>query len=257
MIRILKISLFFLFVAAVLILMGFIHRENGNRMLKGTIVRIDRETEKGFLNDSTLKTMVERMDSVSRKKIKDIPLKHIERIIGSNAYVEQADAFVNLDRNLIINVREKTPLFRVFPRNNSSYYVSASGYMFPVSEKYTARVPVVNGYLDMVYDNDHPYIFDTAYKTNTLREIYRLIGLIDESNFLRAQISQVYVNSKGEFDLIPQVGDHIIRMGTIDRAAEKLANLEIWYKKAMLMEDLNKYEIVNIKYKNQIVCTQK
>ena len=44
----------------------------------------------------------------------------------------------------------------------------------------------------------------------------------------------------------------------MEDASQKLKNLELWYKKAMVKEESwNKYSIINIKYKDQVVCTQK
>ncbi|RKY94428.1 MAG: hypothetical protein DRQ13_08275, partial [Ignavibacteriae bacterium] len=39
---------------------------------------------------------------------------------------------------------------------------------------------------------------------------------------------------KHEYDLIPEVGNHIIQLGSADNSMEKLDKLEIWYKKAFV-----------------------
>ncbi len=257
MLRILKITLFILFAVGVLGLMGFIYFENGNQELNEVIVRIDRETEDGFLDENRLLTLIDKSDSVRNKMIKEISTRRIENIIGQNVFVQNADAYINLDKNLIINVREKVPVLRIFPRKDDGFYIDQNGQMFPLSENYTYRVIIANGYLNFSYDGDHLSIYDTVYKKNTLRDIFELTNIIHKNDFLTAQISQIYVNSIGEYDLIPELGDHIIQLGTVENASEKLTNLEYWYKKAMLKEEWNKYKIINIKYKDQVVCTQK
>ena len=50
-------------------------------------------------------------------------------------------------------------LFRVFPRKADGFYVDVNGNMFPLSENYTARVLIVNGYLDDEFDKDFPRHF--------------------------------------------------------------------------------------------------
>ncbi len=256
MIRILKISLFAVFIAAVMSLMGFIYIENSNQPIREIIVRIDREGEKGFLDKTQLTGLIESEDSISRKTIREIQVASIEKLISKNAFVFQVDAYINLDRNLIVNIKEQSPLVRIFPRHSDGFYISKEGTIFPLSERYASRVLIANGYLETNYQKDHPDIFDTLYQDQPLADIYRLAKLISANPFLRAQISQIYVNSKKEFDLIPELGEHIIQMGTMENVEDKLANLEIWYKKAMTREDWNKYKIINIKYKNQVVCTQ-
>ena len=72
MIRILKISLFVVFVLAILGLMGFIYIENGNQQLADVSVRIDRMTENGFLKeDKLLSNWWSANDSVSQKLIRE------------------------------------------------------------------------------------------------------------------------------------------------------------------------------------------
>jgi cell division protein FtsQ len=43
----------------------------------------------------------------------------------------------------------------------------------------------------------------------------------------------------------------------LDNIDEKLRNLESFYKKKLLKEGWEKYEIINLMYTNQIVCTKK
>ena len=53
-----------------------------------------------------------------------------------------------------------------------------------------------------------------------------LAQVIIDDSFLTAQIEQVYVDDKGEFILVPRVGDHLIEFGGIDRMNEKFRKPE-------------------------------
>lgn len=90
-----------------------------------------------------------------------------------------------------------------------------------------------------------------------MADLLKLTELINQNIFLKAQISEIYVNSKGEYDLIPQLGNHLIRFGTMNDARAKLNNLDIFYRKALICEGWDKYETINLKYKNQVVCKRK
>ena len=257
MLRILKISLFLLFVLAVMGLMGFIYIENNKQPLNEVVIRIERESEKGFLEESFLLSMIEAHDSVRNKQIRDINTSKLEEVIKQNVFVEEVDAYVNLDKDLIVNVRERIAAVRIFPRKEDGFYIDQNGEMFPLSENFTSRVMIANGYLDYSFNREHQSIYDTIYKKDVLRDIFNLTNIIRANPFLNAQISQIYVNSVGEYDLIPEIGSHIVQMGNMENAEEKLNNLELWYRNAMLKEEWNKYKIINIKYKDQVVCTQK
>jgi cell division protein FtsQ len=59
-----------------------------------------------------------------------------------------------------------------------------------------------------------------------------------------------------QLELIPRAGDHIILLGGLDgEEAARLDNLRIFYEKGMWREGWDKYTYINIKYGNQIVCT--
>ena len=53
------------------------------------------------------------------------------------------------------------------------------------------------------------------------------------------------------------VGNHRIMLGTLDEFEEKLANLKLFYEQAIPKVGWEKYSMINLKYKNQIVCTKK
>ena len=71
-----------------------------------------------------------------------------------------------------------------------------------------------------------------------------------------SQITQIHF---GEPDilLIPRVGYHKINIGTFENIVEKLDNLYQFYKVAMPVKGWQAYSNINLKFKNEIVCTSK
>jgi len=65
------------------------------------------------------------------------------------------------------------------------------------------------------------------------------------------------VNEANEFELIPRVGAHLILFGSIDNYERKFRNLKIFYEQGLNNIGWNKYEKINLKFDNQIVCTKK
>ena len=49
----------------------------------------------------------------------------------------------------------------------------------------------------------------------------------------------------------------MLTLGTLDEFEEKLANLKLFYEQAIPKVGWEKYSMINLKYKNQIVCTKK
>jgi cell division protein FtsQ len=65
------------------------------------------------------------------------------------------------------------------------------------------------------------------------------------------------VNGKGEFELIPRVGAHIIEFGKAEDIEEKFEKLWILYNEGFYNTGWNQYDKISLKYKNQAVCTKR
>lgn len=256
--RNLHIALIVVFTTAVFVLMAYIYINHRQQQLGSIEITIARSGDKGFITKKDIADKVAQIDSINYKKLSEIRLGQLEASILKNPFVEYTDAFVNIEGNLVVNVKEVVPIMRVFNRTGGSFYIDERGYFIPLHDTYTARLTVVSGYFNVSDNNiNHAHISDNAYKDTYLAEAFELVKMLDAQAFLHAQISQVYLNSKNEFDLIPLLGNHIIQFGTMDDAAEKLNNLVVFYKQALLKEGWDRYETINLKYKNQVVCTKR
>lgn len=257
MIRILKISLFTLTILAILVLMGFIFKESRFSVVNNVEVNIFRQSEKGFLSRDMVLDLIDNIDSISNLKVSDINTKIIERKIAQNPYVQKIDSYITLDGDLLVNIEEKSPVIRFYNKVGKSVYVDGQGDFIPESERYTPRVMIISGYIVDEITNTKSNINDTVYSKTQYPEVYKLATEILANPFLSVQISQIYLNSKGEYDLIPELGDHIVKFGTMERCTRKLENLEAYYRKNMVTENWDNYSTINLKYKDQIVCTKK
>ena len=65
------------------------------------------------------------------------------------------------------------------------------------------------------------------------------------------------MNGNGEFELIPRVGAQVIEFGKAVDMEEKFEKLWILYNEGFHNTGWNQYERINLKYKNQAVCTKR
>jgi len=249
--------LFILFGVVTSTLMGFIIYEHGHQNINEIKIKISKSNNGGFLDEESITSIIQEIDSIKTKKINDLEINLLEKLVSSNPYVNHVDAYININRDLIINVEEREALLRIYLSDNSSFYIDKNGNLFPLCNSYTPRIIIANGYINVLKKNGLSTIADTLYTETELPEIFQLTKKIIANSFLKSQISQIYVNSIGEYDLIPEIGSHTIRLGNINNIDEKLRNLEAFYKKKLVNEGWEKYEIINLMYKNQIVCTKK
>ena len=134
----------------------------------------------------------------------------------------------------------------------------------PLSDKYTARVLVVNGNIHEPFVRRNMYTVKEIAKNEIFKEvsmlddIYEMATFIANDSVLSPLIQQLSITSEKEFEMFPAVGNHKIIFGEATNIEEKFEKLKLFYKEGLNKTDnWNKYAIVNLKYSNQVVCTKK
>jgi len=132
----------------------------------------------------------------------------------------------------------------------------------PPSDNYTARLLVANGDIPDIYnpqtalDVSDTASADTLVMAKPLYKVYRLTQYILKDEFWKAMIEEIFVNSNGDIELFTKVGDQTVIFGDIDNMSEKFAKLLVFYKRELNKIGWTKYKTINLKYKNQVVCSK-
>jgi cell division protein FtsQ len=228
-------------------------------------VHISDNTNNKFITESDVRESIERenvnligtlMDSVNIHLLEDL-------ITHNNKSISRAEVYRTIYGEIGVNVEQRRPIMRIINPNGDSYYVDDNGQVMPLSKKYTAHVIVVNGHLNEPYmDHVGENLKRQQLKSDNangelLPDLFKLVHFINSSRFWKAQIEQIYINSKGDIELVPRVGNHTIILGSIDDMREKFENLEAFYEQGLSKYGWNKYKTINLKFKNQIVCTKR
>jgi cell division protein FtsQ len=90
----------------------------------------------------------------------------------------------------------------------------------------------------------------------SIYKIFRMVQFINKNNFWKAMIEEIFINKKGEIELFTKIGEQTVIFGDIDNMKEKFDNLFIFYKQGLNKVGWTKYKTLNLKYKNQIVCSK-
>jgi cell division protein FtsQ len=251
----LNIALKSIFGLAILVVLGFASSSQNNQRVSDFVVEVDYSSNLFFVQQEKIKTdIIYQADSLFGIKVKNVNLIDIEEKLLENPFIEKARVYSTINGILKAEVSQKRPIARVVFTNGSSKYLDDKGNFFPTSNHYAARTLIFSGYIKPVnqsVDNDSLNI------KKLKKDINILSGVITRNPFWKAQITQVYVKPNGEFELIPRVGGHIIEIGSTRNIEKKLKKLEIFYREGLPKTDWNAYKTINIKYKDQIVCTKK
>jgi cell division protein FtsQ len=243
---------------------GFTTSRMKEQHFEGIEATIVDSTGHSFVTATDLLQLVQsKYGDLKKRSHSSINTTLLESIILNNPFVASVKVFSTIDGKLHIEVKQRDPLVRVINFKHESFYIDGTGKFMPVSEKYTARVPVVNGYIfngeaeQKVRLYSEQELEDTSVAVSRLSQVICVAKCINNSPFWKSQIVQIYVNANGDLELIPRVGDHTIIMGDARATEKKLNNLYHFYTEGLSKSGWRKYKTINIKYQDQIVCTKR
>ena len=135
------------------------------------------------------------------------------------------------------------------PKGRQGFYLDRDGVMLPLSEQFTPLILLASGNIPSPEVDGKLGV--------RLMEIHRFSSFLSDHPFWKEQIVQIYVNRKGEYELIPRVGAHHILLGSMDQWEKKLRNLELLYRQGLSRHGWNTYGTIILKYTNQVICTKR
>lgn len=208
------------------------------------------------------KSIVNSKLSPIGKRIAKVNTHEIEQEVYKLAAVKDVQAFKSAKGVLRVEVTQRKPLLRVFNSKGQTYYIDESGKILPFSLGFVANTLVANGNIvepfKLTPNIDITLYADSSHSSKGyfLFRLFEFARYVSNDRFWNAQIEQIYVHNPNSIELIPLVGPHIVDMGSLDNFEKKLSKLKLFYEKALPAEGWNKYSVINLKFKNQIVCTK-
>lgn len=206
-----------------------------------------------FYNRSMVMNLVTKSGSknaIEGKPLNKLNTQVIEEQIKQEPYIENAKVYETLNGELNIELNQRTPLLRMVTYEGDQFYVDKHGIKMPISRRYTHPVLIANGNIFERYDKG-----DSLYSYGA-KELYKIATYVDNDAFLKAQIEQIFVSRDYDFILAPKVGDHLIVLGDANNLDNKFTKLKVFYKEGLNRTGWSKYKIINLSYKNQVVCTK-
>jgi cell division protein FtsQ len=223
--------------ALVLFLFSFSTIRNENRKIAKIDVKIIDEDTPFLLPETVNKLLIEKNQHSKTITKEGLDLKKLERTVNNHDLIQKSEVFVSVDGVLKAVIKQKTPIGRVVSQTGS-FYIDYEGNRMPLSENYSARVPLVSGKIEAV---------ENAKLSEVLKTIY-------EDDFLKKNIISVQVLSNGGLFLENRNYDFDIDFGKIINIDRKFKNYKAFFQKAVLDSTLNNYKMINLKFTQQVVC---
>jgi cell division protein FtsQ len=226
---------------------------NGKRvdhLCKGIIIELKGESAKYIRKEDILNT-VERVSggSVLNKAVSAVNLPALEKTIEKNEWIQNAELYFDSKDQLNISIWERTPIARVFTTAGTSFYIDSFGQELKLLPNEHLRLQVVTGFTPARKWNSK----DSA-QFQSMKEV---VTAINSDPFWNAQVGQVDITHEGNFELMPVVGDHVIKLGGSDNIKSKLHRLYVFYKQVLAKAGFNKYAALNVAYEGQVIGVKK
>ena len=263
--KILVAVLWIIGLSGLLASLAFVTRKEKHVVSENLTVSVLNTDENSFIDEEDVKEFFkERKDSILKSQLGNIHITDLEKALNSHPSIENAEVAMDINGDVTMNVTQRTPLVRVFNMDGESYYIDDRSKLMPLNDKYTARVLIATGYINETYAKRFNMTINDIIKNEPLRkvsvldDIFLISEFISKDSVLASLIQQINVTNDKELELYPSIGGHKIIFGEVKDVKEKFDKLKLFYTEGLNKTDgWNKYSTINIKYKNQVVCTKK
>lgn len=176
------------------------------------------------------------------KKLIEVDLSRIERVIDNHSMVKKAECFLSPSGCLCIKIDQRIPVLRVYTGGGEAFFLDEEGKKMKINKRVPVDVPVAS-----------------VQKTDSLSlaGLFELARLINKDDFWDAMIAQIVQESSGKLSLIPRLGELEIRLGKAENMEYKLRALRCFYEEALPRLGWDRYRCISTEFENQIVCTKK
>ncbi|MFT7233182.1 MAG: cell division protein FtsQ [Cyclobacteriaceae bacterium] len=189
----------------------------------------------------------ESSDYVLAASIGSLDLKMLESRVEEHPFIKEAQVYKDLKGNLMVNVKQARPIARILNKKGGDKYIDAEGYLIKTLARQTARVPIIELERSFSWEEN---VTETVYG----QQLLELLHYIDKNEFWRSQIAELIIEKDGQIIMLPQVTKQEIVFGMPEDLDGKFKKLKLFYKEILPNKGWNTYSMVNVKFKNQIVC---
>lgn len=205
-----------------------------------------------FLDEADI---LKLLSAATRGKVKGQPksafdLQRMEKLLESNQWVKKAQIYFDSRDILHVSVIEREPVARIFTAAGRSFYLDDQAQMMALSERLTTKLPVFTGFPDkkMLTAND----------TLLMKDVVATAKYISESPFWSSQVAQINIDlSCGvdcrEMEMVPMIGNHVVKLGNGENIENKFNRLFIFYKQVLSKTGFDKYKTIDVRFDGQVV----
>lgn len=227
------------------------NRKAKARACKGVVVSINNGGDRIYVETEDVLKNIQKTAKgpIVNKHTGDINLGSLERNLEANPWIRDAELYFDTKDILHVSILERVPVARVFATTGTSFYIDSAGAQMPLLESYSAKLPVVTGFVTARRR--------TAADSALLQETKEVVKTISADPFWNAQIGQIDITQDRKFELIPVLGSHVIKLGSGNNVGEKLSKLMVFYRQVLPKAGFAKYSALDVQFDGQVVALRR
>lgn len=177
-------------------------------------------------------------------------LLEMESLLEDNVWIKDAQLYFDNKEVLHVTVTEREPVARIFTSTGKTFYIDADEKGIPLSENISTRLPVFTNVPDKK---------DRAKKDSLLiHDIRTTAQFISANPFWKSQVAQIDLvqsdaDGSWQFEMVPVVGNHIVKLGDGENIEQKFNRLFIFYKEILSRTGFDKYKTIDVRFAGQVV----
>ena len=229
---------FFVILGLIAFLFSFTKKRNNNRKLNNIEVEFVDDTSPFITHNTVNKLLILNHDKVTDIGKEALVLREMEQRLLENPMIRDAQVYVSVDGTLGARIEQRKPIGRVSA--SPDYYLDEDGKHMPLSDVYSARVPLITG----ISEND-------------FNEVTALLLKINGDEFMKRSVVGLDRKIDGDIELQLRTTSLKLLFGKPENIDEKFQNFKAFYKKTKEDSTLFGYNMVNLKFDSQVIATKK
>ena len=218
----------------------------------GLDVRIADSLDRKFITPDDIRDWMADYGTYLGQRLDSVDLRRVETVIDGKSAVRKSQAWLTDDGVLHVSITQREPVIR-FQSASGGYYADADGFLFPLQNRHTVRVPVVDGALPLHLGQGYKGIPQTEEERTwvlSMLELVRWLGARAEWNDL---VCQITVQKDGNLVLVPREGSERFLFGTPTGIPGKFDRIQKYYESVAPARE-KPYRLVDVRYEGQIIC---
>ena len=216
-------------------LASFSYNRHKSRNITAVDISFHQEKQLFIEKTAVNKLLIQNDEPVKKMDLEHLDLNLVEKQLESHPMIENAEVYIDLESRLHADIKQREPLARVIGKDD--FYIDSHGKIMPLSEFYSARVPIILG----------------LSKKDTL-SAFQLIKQINKDLFFSQQTTLIKSHKKNLYSLRLRNHDFEVFVGKAENLEQKFMNFKAFYVKAKKDSLLGKYKSVDLQYGKQVVC---